>query len=100
MAKEWASPIYGFFQACPTIKVIEGRHCHEFQCDALLCKGKGTMPQIVRRYLDKGDQNLTSNMQKISGEMKTLVKPSRRKGNLALKMSEKILGVPNSSMYH
>jgi hypothetical protein len=64
MAKEWTSPIYGFFQPCPTINVIDGRRCHEFKCAAPLCKGKGTMPWIVRRYLDKGDRNSTSNMHK------------------------------------
>ena len=64
MAKDWASPIYGFFQLCPTIEVIDGRCCHEFQCAAPLCKGKGTKPWIVRRYLDKADQNSTSNMHK------------------------------------
>ena len=64
MAKDWTSPIYGFFQARPTIKVIDGRRCHEFQCAAPLCKGKGSTSRIVRRYLDKGDRNSTSNMHK------------------------------------
>lgn len=64
MAKEWTSPIYGFFQPRPTIEVVDGRRCHEFQCAAPLCKGKGTKPRIVRRYLDKGDRNSTSNMHK------------------------------------
>lgn len=66
MAKDWTSPIYGFFQARPTIVVVDGRRCHEFQCAAPLCKGKGTRPRIVRRYLDKGDRNSTSNMHKHS----------------------------------
>ena len=64
MVKNWTSPIYGFFQLHPTIKVIDGRCCHEFQCAAPLCKGKGTKPQIVRRYLDKANWNSMSNMHK------------------------------------
>jgi hypothetical protein len=64
MAKDWTSPIYGFFQARPTIEDVGGRRCHEFQCAAPLCKGKGTRPRIVRRYLDKADRNSTSNMHK------------------------------------
>ena len=64
MAKDWTSPIYGFFQARPTIENVEGRRCHEFKCAAPLCKGKGARPRIVRRYLDKADRNSTSNMHK------------------------------------
>lgn len=64
MAKDWTSPIYGFFQERPTVKVIDGRRCHEFHCAAPFCKGKGSMTRIVRRYLDKGDRNSTSNMHK------------------------------------
>ena len=64
MAKEWTSPIYGFFQPRPTIETVNGRRCHEFQCAAPLCKGKGTRPRIVRRFLDKADRNSTSNMHK------------------------------------
>jgi hypothetical protein len=64
MAKDWMSPIYGFFQPRPTIEVVEGRRCHEFKCAAPLCKGKGQRPRIVRRYLDKADRNSTSNMHK------------------------------------
>ena len=64
MAKDWTSPIYGFFQPCPTIEAIEGRPCHEFICAANLCKGKGVRPRIVRRFLDKNDRNSTSNMHK------------------------------------
>jgi hypothetical protein len=64
MAKDWTSPIYGFFQVRPTVKFIDGRRCHEFHCAAPHCKGKGTMSRIVRRYLDKGDRNSTSNMHK------------------------------------
>ena len=64
MANDWTSPIYGFFQPRPRIEVVGGRRCHEFQCAAPHCKGKGTKPRIVRRYLDKADRNSTSNMQK------------------------------------
>ena len=64
MAKDWTSPIYGFFQARPVIEVVAGRRCHEFQCAAPLCKGKGAQARIVRRYLDKADRNSTSNMHK------------------------------------
>ena len=64
MAKDWTSPIYGFFQPRPTIEAIEGRPCHEFICAANLCKGKGVRPRIVRRFLDKNDRNSTSNMHK------------------------------------
>ena len=64
MAKEWTSPIYGFFQTRPTIEIVGGRHCHEFQCATPHCKGKGSRAQIVRRFLDKADCNSTSNMHK------------------------------------
>ena len=64
MAKDWTLPIYGFFQPRPAIEVVDGRRCHKFQCAAPLCKGKGTRPQIIRRYLDKADWNSTSNMHK------------------------------------
>ena len=62
MAKDWMSPIYGFFKPHPAIEVIEGHRCHKFQCAAPLCRGNGVRPRIVRRYLDKADQNSTSNM--------------------------------------
>ena len=64
MARDWNSPIYGFFEAHPAIEVVEGRRCHEFKCAAPLCKGKGARPRIVRRYLDKADRGSTSNMHK------------------------------------
>jgi hypothetical protein len=64
MAKDWTSPIYGFFEARPTIEVVDGCRCHEFKCAAPHCKGKGTKTRIVRRYLDKGDKGSTSNMHK------------------------------------
>ena len=64
MAKDWTSPIYGFFQSHPAIEVVDGHHCHEFQCAAPLCKGKGTKPRIIRQYLDKANRNSMSNMHK------------------------------------
>jgi len=64
MAKDWTSPIYGFFESRPTIEVVDGRRCHEFKCAAPHCKGKGARPRVVRRYLDKADRGSTSNMHK------------------------------------
>jgi hypothetical protein len=64
MARDWTSPIYGFFEARPAIEVVDGRRCHEFKCAAPHCKGKGVKPRIVRRYLDKTDKGSTSNMHK------------------------------------
>jgi hypothetical protein len=64
MAKDWTSPIYGFFEARPATEVVDGRRCHEFKCAAPHCKGKGTKSRIVRRFLDKADRGSTSNMHK------------------------------------
>ena len=64
MAKDWTSPIYGFFEARPAIEVAEGRRCHDFKCAAPHCKGKGARARLVRRYLDKKDKGSTSNMHK------------------------------------
>jgi hypothetical protein len=64
MARDWTSPIYGFFESRPAIEVVDGRRCHEFKCAAPHCKGKGTNLRIVRRYLDKADRGSTSNMHK------------------------------------
>ncbi|KAF5374631.1 hypothetical protein D9615_008911 [Tricholomella constricta] len=64
MAKDWTSPIYGFFGPRPSIEIVDGRRCHEFKCGAPQCKGKGPKPRIVRRYLDKADKGSTSNMHK------------------------------------
>ena len=64
MAKDWTSPIYGFFEARPAIVIVEGRRCHDFKCAAQYCKGKGARGRIVRRYLDKADRGSTSNMHK------------------------------------
>jgi hypothetical protein len=64
MAKDWTSPIYGFFGHRPEIEVIDGRRCHEFKCNAPHCKGKGAKARLVRRYLDKADRGSTSNLHK------------------------------------
>ena len=95
MAKDWTSPIYGFFQERPTIKVIDGRRCHEYQCAAPLCKGKGTVPRIVRRYLDKGDRNSTSNMHKHAKNCwgkENVSKALETKGELSVNDVRKNLG--------
>jgi hypothetical protein len=95
MAKDWTSPIYGFFQPRPEIKIVDGRRCHEFQCAAPLCKGKGIKPRMVRRYLDKGDRNSTSNMHKHAkncwGE-ETVSKALDTKGELSISDVRKSLG--------
>jgi hypothetical protein len=59
LTKEWTAPIYAFFRPVPIVEYVEGRRCHSFQCTAKSCKSRG-----VRRYLDKGDANSTSNMRK------------------------------------
>jgi hypothetical protein len=64
MARDWTSPIYGFFEARPAIETVDARRCHEFKCAAPHCKGKGPHPRIVRRYLDKADRGSTSNLHK------------------------------------
>jgi hypothetical protein len=95
MAKDWTSPIYGFFQPRPEIKVVDGRRCHEFQCAAPLCRGKGLKPRMVRRYLDKGDRNSTSNMHKHAkncwGE-ENVSKALNAKGELSIDDVRKSLG--------
>ena len=64
LSEDWVSPIYAFFQRTPAIVTIDGRHVHEFQCTASNCKGCGKDPRIVRRYLDKSNQNSTGNLRK------------------------------------
>ena len=64
MAKDWTSPIFGFFEPCPAIEVVDRRRCHEFKCAAPLCKARGSKLRIVRQFLDKADRGLTSNMHK------------------------------------
>ncbi|KAI0292096.1 hypothetical protein B0F90DRAFT_1590774, partial [Multifurca ochricompacta] len=59
LTKEWTAPIYAFFRPVPIVEYVEGHCCHTFQCAANSCKSRG-----VRRYLDKGDANSTSNMRK------------------------------------
>ena len=48
MAKDWTSPIYGFFKPRPTIEVIEGRRCHEFLCAAHFAKEASDCKAISR----------------------------------------------------
>jgi hypothetical protein len=43
---------------------VDGRRVHEFMCTASNCKGCGKDPRIIRRYLDKSDQNLMGNLRK------------------------------------
>lgn len=56
---EWTAPIYAFFRPVPIVEYVDGRRCHTFLCAAINCKSRG-----VRRFLDKGDANSTSNMRK------------------------------------
>ena len=64
LSRTWNSPIYAFFNPLPTISVVKGRTCHEFICSAPICKGSGSDRRVVRRFLDTGDKNSTSNMRK------------------------------------
>jgi hypothetical protein len=64
LAKEWASPIYAFFWPRPSIEMMNGRHCHDFKCAAPHCKGRGSQPRNVRRFLDTGDARSTGNLRK------------------------------------
>ena len=63
-AKTWTSPVYGCFDANPTIKIVNGCWSHEFQCSAKHCKGKSPKPCIVCCFLDMADKGSTSNMHK------------------------------------
>ena len=58
LMKDWNSPVYAFFHPTPQIVEVDGRHAHDFKCQAKRCKNK------VRRYLDKGDARSTGNMRK------------------------------------
>ena len=59
--KEWTAPVYAFFEPIPIIEYIDGRRCHTFRCLAKPCRMR---ERTVRRYLDKGDANSTSNLRK------------------------------------
>ncbi len=48
LKKTWNSPIYGFFQAEPTIEIVGVRRCHNFICLADPCKGQGSNGKTVR----------------------------------------------------
>jgi hypothetical protein len=56
--KDWVSPVYAFFNPTPKVVEINGRHAHEFKCQAKGCKA------TVRRFLDKKDARSTGNMRK------------------------------------
>lgn len=43
---------------------VDGHPCHDFQCCAPHCKGKGDKPGSVRHYLDTGDRKSMSNLHK------------------------------------
>ena len=87
--------MYGFFKPCPTIEVVDGCRCHEFQCATPLCRGKGVRPRIVRRYLDKADLNSTSNMHKHVKNCwgdESVRKALKTKGALSIEEVHKSLG--------
>lgn len=52
--------MYVFFKQVPRIEYKDGRRHHVFECCAGRCKGKNG--RDVRRFLDKGDSNSTSNL--------------------------------------
>ena len=60
MSKKWSSPVYVFFKKTPQIEYKGGRRCHVFSCAAAGCKGRNG--RHVIRFLDKGDDNSTSNL--------------------------------------
>ena len=64
MAKDWTSPIYGFFKPCPAVEIVDGHCCHKIICVAPHCKGKETRPWLVWQYLNKMDKGSMSNMHK------------------------------------
>ena len=62
MSQKWNSPIYMFFKKTPHIEYKDGCPSHVFECNASRCKAKKGWD--VRRFLDKGDVNSTSNLHK------------------------------------
>ncbi|RDX40258.1 hypothetical protein OH76DRAFT_1366486, partial [Lentinus brumalis] len=57
----WDAPTYAFFSTDVVIgHDNDGRRYHEFKCAAKPCKTQ----RPVRRYLDKGDAQSTSNLRK------------------------------------
>ena len=60
--KEWKSPICIFFRPTPRIEYTGDRRAHIFECACGRCKARHG--RDVRRYLDKGDRNSTSNLRK------------------------------------
>jgi len=59
MQKDWDALIYVFFQSTPTIKYIEERKAHVFQCAASHCRCK---TRFVCCFLDTKDAKSTSNL--------------------------------------
>jgi len=56
--KNWDAPVYAFFKPKPTIKYVNGRKVHIFECAAKPClKGK-----FIRRFLYTGNSSSTSNL--------------------------------------
>lgn len=51
-----------FFKETPRIEYIGTRRCHIFECASGRCKARNG--RDVRRFLDKGDRNSTSNLRK------------------------------------
>ena len=41
MAKDWTSPIYGFFESRPAIDENDRHRCHDFKCAAYIAREKG-----------------------------------------------------------
>jgi hypothetical protein len=57
--KDWDTPIYIFFRAIPSIEYVDSHKLHIFKCGATQCH---YWTWFVRRYLDKSDAKLTSNL--------------------------------------
>lgn len=64
LRRDWRSPIYAFFSPEVAITYVNGRRAHDFTCSAKNCKGKGSNPRLVRRYLDKKDKGSTSGLRR------------------------------------
>jgi hypothetical protein len=62
LMSDWTAPIYAFFRPTPQIEYIAGRRAHVFECASGRCKARNG--RDVRRFLDKGDRNSTSNLRK------------------------------------
>ena len=92
MAKDWTSPIYGFFKPCPAVGIVDGQHCHEFICVAHIARGKGPGHNWYGDISIKwtGAQQATCiSMPKPAGVQRLLVKRWKQKMNLQLMRSVK-----------